>query len=92
MQITDKTSPVLNKSAIVNVLLVYAIKFGGVDEGNKNAQLQQQVTGKSRVRGLSLLDVATPITTGIMIDAHAVLDVKIPITTMITSIRKTVRN
>ena len=41
MQNTVKIRPEMNKSLIVNVLLVYAIKLGGVEEGNKKEQLQQ---------------------------------------------------
>ena len=52
IQNTVKIRPEINKSLIVNVLLVYAIKLGGVEEGNKKEQLQQQVTGNNKTRGL----------------------------------------
>lgn len=52
IQNTVKIRPEMNKSLIVNVLLVYAIKLGGVEEGNKKEQLQQQVTGNNKTRGL----------------------------------------
>lgn len=51
MQNTVKIRPEMNKSLIVNVLLVYAIKLGGVEEGNKKEQLQQQVTGNNKTSG-----------------------------------------
>ena len=86
---TDTIIPHLNRSAVVNDLLVYAIKFGGVDDGNMKAQLQQQVTGNNNVNGLKPPSTATPITTGIMIFAQAVLDTKIPINTIITEISNT---
>ena len=35
----DTIKPHLNKSAVVNDLLVYAIRLGGVEDGNMNAQL-----------------------------------------------------
>ena len=92
MHTTDRQSPLRSRSKVVNVLLVYAIKFGGVEDGSKNAQLQQQVTGNSSTSGLILLEVATPMTTGIMMLAHAVLEVKMPTITMMTSMRNVVRN
>ena len=52
MQNTVKIRSEMNKSLIVNVLLVYAIKLGGVEEGSKKQQLQQQVTGNNKTRGL----------------------------------------
>ena len=52
IQNTVKIRPEMNKSLIVNVLLVYAIKLGGVEEGNKKEQLQQQVTGNNKTSGL----------------------------------------
>lgn len=67
------------------------MRLGGVEEGSMNEQLQQQVTGKRRVRGLNFPSTATPITTGIIMVAQAVLDTKMPMTTMIMEISVTAR-
>ena len=85
----DTIKPHLNKSAVVNDLLVYAIRLGGVEDGNMNAQLQQQVTGNNNVSGLKWPSTATPITTGIIIFAHAVFDTNIRISTIIIDIKNT---
>ena len=50
--------------------------------GRRKAQLQQQVTGKRRVSGLNPPSTATPMTIGIMMVAQAVLETKVPMTTM----------
>lgn len=65
------------------------MRLGGVEEGRRKEQLQQQVTGNNNTRGLILLEIQTPITTGIMMLAQAVLEVKIPITTIINETSNT---
>ena len=58
------------------------MRLGGVEEGSKKATLQQHVTGKRRVSGLNSDWMATPMTTGIIMVAQAVLDVNTPIITI----------
>lgn len=67
------------------------MRLGGVDEGRRKATLQHKVTGTRRVSGLNSDWMATPVTTGIMIDAHAVLDVNTPIITIATEMISTTR-
>ena len=51
MQKTLTITPAMKRSEVVKDLLGYAIRLGGVEEGSRKAQLQQQVTGKRSVRG-----------------------------------------
>ena len=65
------------------------MRLGGVDEGSRKATLQQQVTGNSSVSGLKPDCSATPVTTGIMMVAQAVLEVNTPIMTIATDMIST---
>lgn len=65
------------------------MRLGGVEEGNRKATLQQQVTGNRSVSGLKLDCSATPVTTGIMMVAQAVLEVNTPMMTIATDMIST---
>ena len=91
MQMTLRMAPEARRFAVVKELEVYAMRLGGVDEGRRKATLQHKVTGTRRVSGLNSDWMATPVTTGIMIDAHAVLDVNTPIITIATEMISTTR-
>ena len=91
MQKTVKIAPERARSLPVKVLLVKAMRLGGVEIGRRKEHEQQQVTGKSNTKGLILLDKATPITTGSMMLAEAVLEVNMPIKTIMHWTKNTAR-